>query len=116
MEAAKAEPVARRSIYSVVPTRVLEQHYKVGEAARLVSVDRSTIRRALAEGRRTKGKHGIYPTAQIRGMTRIPASSLHRWCGASLVIRGSDGVLRLAGDDPSAPPLTILDAPEADKP
>jgi len=58
----------------------LDRHYTQSQAARLLGVSVSTIRRHVRRGRQTQGREGIWPVATISGQLRlIPERALRRW-------------------------------------
>lgn len=60
-----------------VRLRVVENQYRISEAAELLRVSMRTIHNWIAAGVRTRGSRGIYPVYRLtRNCVRIPASSI----------------------------------------
>jgi excisionase family DNA binding protein len=69
------------------PAASLEEHLTVAEVCGRLRVSRATVARALAQGRASGGRAGIYPARRIGRALRIPATAVNRW----LMAGGSAG-------------------------
>jgi len=70
---------------STIPNqRAVEEHLTYAELAVRLSVSVKSIRRWVADGRRTQGRRGIYPIRRIsRKLALIPASAANRFLAST---------------------------------
>ena len=71
-------------------TRAVEQHLTVDEVAGRLAVHHQTVRRAIDQGTRTRGRAGIWPTVRLGRTIRIPESAVARFLGRSVDGGASD--------------------------
>lgn len=60
----------------------VERHYSPEQAAEVCAVCVMTVRRAIAEGARTRGAAGLFPVRRLGRRYLVPASALARWVTA----------------------------------
>ena len=58
----------------------VEQHYTQRQAAGLLGLSVSTVRRLVHAGARTRGREGIYPVRVVSATVKLlPASAINRF-------------------------------------